>query len=861
MTRWLKRDGIVVAIFSALALVLTYPLLLYLDTHVPGHGIDDPALAWNLWWVKFSIFNLGTTPLTSDYVYYPVGVNFVAYTSTFLNGILSLPLQFVLGVIVSNNLIIYFALVAGGYGTFLLAREILARGGIRSDVAAAVAGAFYAFGAWHINYVVAGHFMLLSNEWIPFYALYLLRSDKQPWRSGALAGLFFVATAWTELTFIPFLALFTALYLVYRLVLARRPVRQTFSNLVALGGITALGVSPLLISLLQDFARFGYYLAPGLARVQVFSAEPVSFLVPSAAHPLLGAWANNLTDANTSYVFIGYAALTLAALGAVIQRRSRLAWFWAAVAVFFGSLTLGPTLIVGGASTGVPLPFALLREIPLVNANRYPVRFNVMLMFGLTPFMAFGAAALLRSRRGLLLGGLTLVLAFEQLVLPVPLTDLRAAPIFDAIRAEPGDFTVMDLPLGWRNSVAIQGKIDYAAQFLQTTHEKRLIVGLTSRNPAFKFQYYLEQPVLNSLITLENGGEIDDTRRAQDRAAAPEVLRFFDVRYVEVSRALTDRAVLDYALDVLPLTEIYRDDTRIVYRVDDLPPRAQAVDPSSETARLYFDDAWGRVQNAENGNAYRWATRGEAHLWLPLAPTDRKIAVRLMGARAGQAVTVRVNDRRVADIALSDTWQDYEIAFPDAVVRDGINDVAFYSETTPLTAARGESGAIGDTGVGSPVDIAATGAGFDAGRFGEIYVAGRNVIASRRGYQLAAVNAQTGAVDRVGSFDTFEDVAASERLAAFVAELPRGEIVAGVAVDEVSRRLQPVAVEALGQLGVETDLRYQFRTGQAFIGVKGALPGQAVEAVNGHFPANVAVGKNVPGDRIAFALAGIQVGQ
>ena len=42
----------------------------------------------------------------------------------YLNGILSLPLQFVFGVIVANNLVVYFALVVSGYGMFLLAWSI-----------------------------------------------------------------------------------------------------------------------------------------------------------------------------------------------------------------------------------------------------------------------------------------------------------------------------------------------------------------------------------------------------------------------------------------------------------------------------------------------------------------------------------------------------------------------------------------------------------------------------------------------------------------------------------------------------------------------------------------------------------------
>jgi len=157
------------------------------------------------------------------------------------------------------------------------------------------------------------------------------------------------------------------------------------------------------------------------------------------------------------------------------------------------------------------------------------------------------------------------------------------------------------------------------------------------------------------------------------------------------------------------------------------------------------------------------------------------------------------------------------------------------------------------------VDLAATSAGFDAGRFGEIWVAGKNVIANKRGYHLVAINSQTGAVDQIGSFDTFADANESVRLAQFIAALPAGEIVAGVAIDDVSKNLQPAAVEALHSIGVASDLRFQFRMGHAFIGVKGAQPGQALEQVDGRFPANVYVGKNVASDQVAFALGGVEI--
>lgn len=903
-----SRDGIVLAVYLLLALVLTYPLVTHLTTHGPGHGVDDPAQTWSLWWFNFAIFNLDTSPLYTDYLFYPLGINLVAYTPTFLNGLISIPLQFVFGVVVAQNLIVFFSLVAGGYGTSLFVKEILSRFDAYPEssrrLAAAMAGAVYAFGAWHINYVVAGHFMLLSDEWIPYFALYLIRLNLKPWRNGVLAGLFFVLAVWTELTFAPFLAILTALYFVYVIlcdpsamlrtgVKDLRPQREPPStgrrgelvepsgqalpgvypkarrvqgnhrtslavNLIALGVFVGIGVSPLALNLFDDIQRYGYYLTSGVGRIQILSAEPISFFFPSAQHPLLGAWSSSITNANTSYAFVGYAVLILASLGIYFHRAARAARFWMVAAILFALLMLGPALIVGGQITGIPLPFAPLRFIPFINANRYPVRFNVMMILALTPLVALGTAWLMRTARGAIaLSALTALLAFEQLVLPIPLSDLRVPTIFQTIGDAPGDFAVLDLPLGWRGSTSLQGKLEDRAEFYQTVHNKRVLGGITSRAPRFKFQYFLEAPVINSLIALETGGEIDEVRLAQDRIAAPKVLNFFNILYVDVQRTLTDPKVLDYVRDVFPLTEIYRDETRIVYRVARPVPSDDTIDLRDETARLYFDDRWGRVQFAADGTGYRWATRSDAGLWLPFSHADYQIKFRSLAPRPSQKIVVRVNGQSVAELNAADTWKDFVVRVPAVVLRDGLGEIIFSSETAPINATRQDPYTIGDTGTVAPVDIAATGAGFNAGRFGEIFVAGRNVIENRRGYHLVAIDPRGGKVDQIGWFDTFSDANESRRLAEWVDSLPRGEIVAGVAVDEVSRELQQEAVDALRQLGIESDLRFQFRMGHAFIGVKGAQPGQALEQVDGRWPANVAVGKNVSANQVSFALGSL----
>jgi len=90
-------------------------------------------------------------------------------------------------------------------------------------------------------------------------------------------------------------------------------------------------------------------------------------------------------------------------------------------------------------------------------------------------------------------------------------------------------------------------------------------------------------------------------------------------------------------------------------------------------------------------------------------------------------------------------------------------------------------------------------------------------------------------------FDTFFQAEAPARLAGWIAALPAGTVVAGAVKDEASGRLSEAAVRALGTVGVTGDLRERFRESHAFVGVKGAPPGSAVEGL-GPRPVELVVG-------------------
>src|SRR5512136_455114 len=115
----------ILLVYGLLAVLLTWPTVTHLATHLPGDGGDDPAIAWNLWWVKHALLTLHTSPLFSSAMFYPIGIDLAFYTLTTLNALTALPLTLTLGVVAASNLHMWFTFVAGGYGAFLLARYVL----------------------------------------------------------------------------------------------------------------------------------------------------------------------------------------------------------------------------------------------------------------------------------------------------------------------------------------------------------------------------------------------------------------------------------------------------------------------------------------------------------------------------------------------------------------------------------------------------------------------------------------------------------------------------------------------------------------------------------------------------------------
>ena len=896
----LRRHLLVLLLFTLLALALTWPLAAHLTTHVTGDGIDDPALAWNLWWAKVSFVDragetgLVHNPFDGDSMFHPIGINLAFYTLTLLNGALSIPLQSAFGLILANNLLLLSSFVISGFGAYLLALAFFR--GLHPrvlDLAAFLAGAVYAFASAKLFYASLGQFNIASSQWMPFIALYLLRGLRPPWRwrEGFFLGLFLLFQTWAELTYGTFGVLLIALVTLGALLASAKDLRglagleglkpPLFNALIA-AGMFAVGLAPYLANMLPDMRAHGNFLVEGGGFADIFSADVLGFFFPTQLHPLFGGVIRALSDNSAlrpdgsqfmvnkgQHIYPGYLVLALTIVALWAFRRRWQVWALAALTAFFTWAALGPQIRIDGYNTGIPGVFALLVKIPFFQANRYPSRYSIMIFLGLGLLAGLGAYALLvrvraPSRQSILAVALIAIILFEHLSIPLPLSDFRLPPAYAAVVADERKDALLDLPVGWRNGFNVFGKSDVIImyeQWWQTYHGKPLLGGNTSRNPEQKFQYFMENPVIGVLVALQDGREVPAADLERARSLGPDLLAFLNIHTVLVHTDKVPPDFTDRLTQLFPLTRQDAQDGILRYEARWQPLTRLDLTPADPALKTYLDFGWG-VPSLLGEKPVVWAAKPDAALLLPASSQPSQLTLTLTAPEA-QTLRFELDGEEIARKTLASGMQEVILPLPPAP--DGFPrhllihaDRAFDPASIP--PGPGDHAQVGETGALSPVHIVARSAGKDMGDFGHLYVNGVDVSPNQRGYNLAAIEPDSGRVLDTAHFDTHDPrqaPAPSAAMAAWIDALPEDVIVAGAVRDAAALSLGDDAIAALRSLGVEDDIRGQLRRAHAFVGVKGATPGSALSQTSDLWPVTLVVGQGFTAPTPAFALVGL----
>lgn len=373
------REAAVIGSYTLLALIFTFPLILHFGDSVPGENNGDAwQMVWNLWWVRYALEN-GQNVFQTNLIFYPDGADLHLHALNALNGLISLPVQYLAdwlggaasGAVAAYNFIVFFSLVMSAYGGFCLARYLW--GDWR---AALLAGLGYGFCTYHFSHLL-GHLNLISSEFIPFYILFLIQTlqgfskprdedlaspsaTNQPevvvapsgksktgfWRPSLrgrswrwlAAALSLVAITFLELQYILYLALFTAFYLLYIILnwlLARwqsqptllKPKRIAVGSFL-IGATYSLLSLPFTLPILLE-ALTNPNTVPR-RQEREYSADLLAYFYPSPFHPLWGKAMDSAIKPFTAtliekVVFPGFTLYLLALAGLVAWGLARFA--------------------------------------------------------------------------------------------------------------------------------------------------------------------------------------------------------------------------------------------------------------------------------------------------------------------------------------------------------------------------------------------------------------------------------------------------------------------------------------------------------------------------------------------------------
>jgi hypothetical protein len=491
------------------------------------------------------------------------------------------------------------------------------------------------------------------------------------------------------------------------------------------------------------------------------------------------------------------------------------AWILATTGLFAFLLSLGPVVEFGQRSRGPGLYAWLHPYVLPLRAIRGSTRFGLLVLTVVALLAALGAAWLLRRGSGIArrLGTAVLLIAlaldYRAPPLPYQWIETYTRPVDAILRADAGDVAVLEWPLN-------EPGTDVDAKLRTVGHGQRVVNGFAGFVPEI-------QRELSALLR-------SSTPPFSSPLARTALARIYPLRYLVVRDAgrhaggeVTGQGLADRSGGFLRFRGTHGADD--LYEIVALPEHGVLLERAASYELL----------------------RTRPALRATVQPVRLQPGVE-------QWVNVTLNGEMVTRVPL-DAPTTVAMTLTGPFQRAEPNVVAFEFEYRRHGPALGPAHRLGASGLTVPVDAVVRSAGQPYGDQASIRVGVGELAVNRRGYNLVAVS-PSGAVDDPVVFDTFETTAASTALAAWVGALPAGTIVLGAVKDEASRRLDADAVRALGALGVRGDLRGHFRESHAFVGVKGAPPGSAREALGPH-AVEVRVGEPDAGfgvELAAFAL-------
>jgi hypothetical protein len=380
-----------------------------------GSPKDPQLFIWYLGWIPHEL-SLGHNPLFTDYLSYPDGVNLMWNTSMIFPALVLWPVTAVFGPVVAYNVLITAGIALSAWFGFLAAQRFIDR-----PILCFAAGLVYGFSTALIAQALGHPHVMVAL--FPPIALILgheifVRRRIHPANAGALAGVAAAAQLLTGEELLAMTLLIAAIGVALLALLHRGEVRASVPYAAKATG-AALAVFAVIAAYPLGLQFFGPQRAGGsLQPPDVYVSDLLAFAVPSNFIHFTGNWTEN--DA-----YIGLPLLVLFGVGVVIEwSRPAIRWL-GLMTLVVAALSLGPHLHINGYITPIPLPWAAIAHLPLME-SALPSR---LMAIG---FLGVGIIAATTLERRRVVTTIALVAGLALVIVPwLPYSSQpAAAPVF-----------------------------------------------------------------------------------------------------------------------------------------------------------------------------------------------------------------------------------------------------------------------------------------------------------------------------------------------------------------------------------------------------------------------------------------------
>lgn len=442
-----KQHGMAAGFFVALAMVMTWPLVMVLPHALAFPG--DPYInTWILDWDWYTTFHHPLSLFDAN-VFYPARYS-LAYSENLFGIALPLfPLRALgVGPITAYNVALLAGFALSGFGAYLLGRYLTgsAMGGI-------CAGIFYAFVPFRFTHL--SHVQHVWGGTIPLMLLALLRyCDRPTWKRAAWFGAAFLFNGLVNMHWL----LFGSVAIIMTIAILRPRIVPLALALV----VAALVLVPFIVPYLSAARLYGMH--RGWRETKGYSARAGDWLVSNDCNHLYARLHDPSIDPER-WLFPGALSLvlSLAALRTRHRRHLALAIAWIALG-FLGSLGLH-----------FVLHRFLFLHVPGFRGIRVPARWAMIAYAGLSMTIALAVAALVEQRAWI---GALISAAFLAELWSGPTRWYMTTPdppVYEWMR-QMQPRAVLELPI-------LRNGSDYLAMLRATRHHRPIVNGASGYAP------------------------------------------------------------------------------------------------------------------------------------------------------------------------------------------------------------------------------------------------------------------------------------------------------------------------------------------------------------------------------------------